>query len=286
MVGESPASFVIPYDELPAVKSSLLQKAPPCIAQAARAVAAHVRSACSEIRALWTACLAWLKRNWTWYAAAQVMFFVGGWIAVGRNDEAWRHVARSAMLDHREALLSLAGHLSYWGDFVSFNLLLVIGFWAAGHLRRALSLRRIAMALLLCSVLAGAAANVARFSLGRARPNANAPDALYGPRFEGEYHALPSAHTSTAFGAAIPLAIAMPPAGVPALALASGVAWSRLYRNQHRPTDIFCGIWLAALIGVPLGLAARRAAARHPACERCEHASRSGVAGSLPVWSR
>lgn len=284
-MSRNPPRFVIPYDELPAVRNGLLQKLPPRSAHLARAVAAHVRLAGGEISALRAACFAWLRRNWIWYAAAQVAFLLGGWTAVARYDEAWRHAARSALLEHREALQSLAGQFSYWGDFVSFNLALVGVFWVAAGLRRAVFLRRIAMALLLSSVLAGAVANVARFSLGRARPNANAPDALYGPRFEGEYHALPSAHTSTAFGAAIPLAIAMPQAGVPALAVASGVAWSRLYRNQHRPTDILCGIWLATLIGVPLGLAARRAMARRPACERCVHPSRSGAAGTLPLWT-
>lgn len=271
---------------MPAVKNGLLQKMPPRIARATRGAAVHLRSAGGEAMALVRECLAWLKRHWAWFALAQLTLLLAGWIAVEPNDEAWRHVTRSALPEHRETLLSLAGQLSYWGDFVSFNLSLVIAFWIAGHLRRAAGLRRIAVALLLSSVVAGAVANVGRFTLGRARPNANAPDAFYGPRFEGEFHALPSAHTSTAFGVAIPLAIAMPQAGVPGLAVASGVAWSRLYRNQHRPTDIFCGIWLAALVGVPLGLAARRSASRRAACERCMTASRASAAASLPVWTR
>lgn len=271
---------------MPAVKNGLLQKMPPRIARATRGAAVHLRSAGGEAIALVRECLALLKRHWAWFALAQLTLLLAGWIAVEPNDEAWRHVTRSALPEHRETLLSLAGHFSYWGDFVSFNLSLVIAFWMAGRLRRASGLRRIAVALLLSSVVAGAVANVGRFTLGRARPNANAPDAFYGPRFEGEFHALPSAHTSTAFGVAIPLVIAMPQAGVPALAVASGVAWSRLYRNQHRPTDIFCGIWLAALVGVPLGLAARRSASRRAACERCTTALRPSAAASLPVWTR
>ena len=276
---------MIPLDELPAVKSGLARKLPPRWLRAARSLLAHLRCAGAEVAAVLSDCGAWIRRRWPWLVAAQALVLLAGWMCIAPNDEAWRHATRTAFPVHHELALSVAGYFSFWGDFVGFNVSLVVLFWVLGHTRRSLLMRRIAISLLLTSVLAGAAANVARFSIGRARPNANAPDGFYGPRFEGEYHALPSAHTSTAFGVAIPLAIAMPQAGVPALIVAAGVSWSRLYRNQHRPTDVFCGVWLAALFGVPLGLAARRSIAPGLRQPGCMAASRTRTAGSLPAWS-
>jgi hypothetical protein len=202
-----------------------------------------------------------LRRPWSWWSVfliAQVIILFTGWRLIAPQDEDWLRIVRHGFDGHRAMGNSLAKTLSYWGDFAGLNLTLTLLLWWLGLRGAHVTFRRAAVALMLTSILAGATANIARFSFGRARPNANAPDGFYGPSFESRFHALPSAHTSTAFGAAIPLLVSLPKIGAPVAIIACGVSWSRVYRNQHRPTDIFCGIWVAAMFGVPFGLAVRR----------------------------
>jgi membrane-associated phospholipid phosphatase len=192
------------------------------------------------------------------FIITQIIIVFAGWWLIAPQDEAWLREVRHGFDQHHALGDSLARTLSYWGDFVGLNLTLTLVLWWLGGRRPGTALRHTAVALLLAGVLAGVTTNIARFSFGRSRPNANAPDGFYGPRFESRFHAFPSAHTSTAFGAAIPLLISQPWLGVPVTIIAGGVSWSRMYRNQHRPTDIFSGIWVATLFGIPLGLAVRR----------------------------
>jgi membrane-associated phospholipid phosphatase len=162
----------------------------------------------------------------------------------------------------RQGLKELSGEVGRWGDFAGYNLVLVVGLWIGGRAFRSRYFQRLAVASMLCAIFAGAVANVFRFSVGRPRPKAiereGIKDGAYGPKVEWNYNSFPSGHTATAFGSAIPLAIAMPPVGVPALMAACGVSWARMFGNQHHPSDVAVAIWLAVLFGVPLGLAVRR----------------------------
>ncbi|MEZ0274176.1 MAG: phosphatase PAP2 family protein [Roseimicrobium sp.] len=179
-----------------------------------------------------------------------------------------REVLRALQLKHvpdrelRQDLKELSGEIGQWGDFAGYNLVLVVGLWIGGRAFRSRYFQRLAVASMLCAIFAGAVANVFRFSVGRPRPKAiereGIQDGAYGPRVDWNYNSFPSGHTATAFGSAVPLAIAMPPVGVPALIGAGGVCWARMYGNQHHPSDVAVAIWLAVLFGVPLGLAVRR----------------------------
>ena len=62
------------------------------------------------------------------------------------------------------------------------------------------------------------------------------------------------------------VAVALPPLGVPALGLASGIAWSRVYLRAHHPTDVAFGAFFGLWAGVGFGLNYRRRkeAASHP----------------------
>jgi membrane-associated phospholipid phosphatase len=107
--------------------------------------------------------------------------------------------------------------------------------------------------------LVGGMANLLRVTAGRARPDSrNYEQGFHGPTIKSQKHSFPSGHTATSFGAAIPVAIAAPPLGVPLVVAAGGIAWSRLFNNKHHPTDVIASILLACLIGIPLGCAARR----------------------------
>lgn len=175
------------------------------------------------------------------------------------NDQTWLTLVRASRQSaHGKMLSSLAGSLSLAGDFQRLNAGLVLGFVILARMTHKQRWRRLAMVCLLSAALSGLAAVSMRFMLGRARPIARMNGGFYGPDLRTDYQGCPSGHTATAFGAAVPLVIADPLVGVPVIALASGVAWSRLYLNKHYPTDIAAGLWVAIMFGIPFGWVARR----------------------------
>lgn len=58
----------------------------------------------------------------------------------------------------------------------------------------------------------------------------------------------PSEHTATAFASAVPIFLFSKKLGIPALILASLIAFSRLYLYVHFPTDVLAGIILGTLV--------------------------------------
>lgn len=96
--------------------------------------------------------------------------------------------------------------------------------------------------------LAGAASSFGKLALGRRRPNQGSEaDADEYVLFSGQ-EAMPSGHTTIAFGLATALAddIGRPWATVGLYTLASGVAWSRLNDDRHWLSDVAAG----AAIGI------------------------------------
>jgi membrane-associated phospholipid phosphatase len=146
----------------------------------------------------------------------------------------------------------LARWFSYLGDFLGFNLIIFVVLRSSGRLLQSRRLARLAVASLLCGCLSGATANLIRSGLGRPRPCTALVDGLYGPSLHGDMHSLPSAHTATAFGAALPLLSNIPTLGVPLTFFAGGVAWSRLQLDRHHLTDVLLSVLLASLFSLPL----------------------------------
>lgn len=161
-------------------------------------------------------------------------------------------------LNNREQLRTAARFLSYWGDFAGFNMLVFGALCCFAFVRRSPFFRRMTIAAVLATCLAGGVANLVRVTSGRARPGSHLAPGFYGPSLSAKKHSFPSAHTATAFGASVPVAVAFPPAGVPMLAVSGAVAWSRLENNCHHPSDVLASVMLSCLLGIPLGLAIRR----------------------------
>jgi membrane-associated phospholipid phosphatase len=155
----------------------------------------------------------------------------------------------------------LASELGRWGDFLCFNLLGVLVVWSGAVLGRARWIQRVAVSALMAAVLSGVACNVFRLSLGRARPKAPVEDRFYG--FPGvikgwQYHSFPSGHTTTAVAGASTIGIAIGPLGAGVVALSASVAWARMYKKQHYPTDVLVGAWMGGLYGLATGWRLRR----------------------------
>jgi undecaprenyl-diphosphatase len=70
----------------------------------------------------------------------------------------------------------------------------------------------------------------------------------------------PSGHSATAFAAATAVAVMCPRLRPVALALAAGVALSRVYLQVHFPLDVLAGGLLGAALGVAAAFAARQVA--------------------------
>lgn len=198
------------------------------------------------------------RRKWLLSASTSLLALVCLCVVWGQDDRILAWLRAPGVQDRHHVLSHLAGTISHWGDFLGLSVMLTVLLWTGGRLARSHRYRQIAVASMLSALLAGASVNVIRFSLGRPRPNSPLPDGFYGPHLKNEFHAFPSAHTATALGSTLPVLVAAPPVGVPVTLFACSVAWSRMYLNQHHPSDVLFAAWLAAVFGIPLGLALRR----------------------------
>ena len=192
------------------------------------------------------------------YRTALLLFILGILLAAVftmRHDVAWYRYLR----DHRthETWL-IADQFSQWGDYSRATLLLVILIGGLGVWRKKTSWKNAALACFVAASLAGATVTTVRMCTGRPRPNTNMPDGFYGLNLSRKFQSFPSAHSGTSFATATALAISLPPVGVPCLAGAAGVAWSRLYTRAHYTTDVLVGIGIGTVFGFIFGLAARR----------------------------
>lgn len=163
--------------------------------------------------------------------------------------------------DRTRFLHKLSGEIGHWGDFLQYNLGLAGLIWLVGRFRKSRWMQRLAVVTLVASIFAGITCNLFRFTSGRPRPKAHTVDGFYGVpgAFRGwNYQSFPSGHTSTAFGTATPLLVNGGPGGIVAMAFSSSVAWARIYRNQHYPTDVLVGAWLGIVFGLATGLPLRR----------------------------
>jgi membrane-associated phospholipid phosphatase len=97
------------------------------------------------------------------------------------------------------------------------------------------------------AVLAGGITAVLKEVLGRVRPNVAGSEPLDFQPFSGNA-AMPSGHTSAAFGFAASLADDVHPlwAKIGLYTLATGTAWSRVYNNKHWASDVVLG----AIVGI------------------------------------
>lgn len=181
------------------------------------------------------------------------------------------------------ALSRLAAEVSHWGDFLLFNLGGTFLIWLFGYLRGLRWIQRLAYSALFGAILAGIVCNAFRFTVGRARPKAQLEDRFYG--FPGtlngwDFHGFPSGHTSAVFGTAAPLATAAGPWGAPVLLVSGTVGWSRLYKNQHYPTDVMVGAVLGLIFGTATGWHLRKVRLRLSRAKRRQR-SRGSVGGLL-----
>lgn len=197
----------------------------------------------------WRRAWSFLKRHWGGMLAALILGVLPLCYTFPRDLE-WSRAIRGEGL-HRE----LAQEIGSWGSAAQYNLLIVLGIWVWGAMRRSHYLKRLAMVTAVATILAGLFCNSFRFTLGRPRPFTREPPMEFrGPQLSPHFHGFPSGHVSTAFGTAIPVLIALPEVGVPVTIFAGAMAWARMYDRQHYPSDVWVGAWIGTIFGLAGGI--------------------------------
>ncbi len=142
-----------------------------------------------------------------------------------------------------------ARKISYWGDYYTGSVILSVGIWLVGVIRRNRRWRMIGMSILMAGAVAGISVNLVRLTAGRPRPSAQLEDGFYGLKASSKYHGFPSGHAATSIGTASAVAFSCPPVAIPAYLVGFSVCWSRIELNRHHWTDILAG----SAIGVGSG---------------------------------
>jgi membrane-associated phospholipid phosphatase len=193
-------------------------------------------------------CRRWITLSWL---TLTVMLLILVWLGVYLLQPADEAVL-AAVRTRNPMAQELAKQLSYYGDFACFNVLVFLGFVLAGWRFRSRLLMRLAVACLLGASFSGLTANVARAVTGRPRPFVEAPDVLRGPTLSSDYHALPSAHAATSFGAALPVLMSAPVVGTPLSLAAVGIGWSRMQLKRHHASDVLASVMISLVYALPL----------------------------------
>jgi len=90
-----------------------------------------------------------------------------------------------------------------------------------------------------------------KYAFGRPRPFRAFPDDLSPQEFPVD-PSFPSGHTSFAFASAVSLTLCYPKwyVALPSFLWASGVGFSRLYREAHYPSDVLTGALLGSAVAI------------------------------------
>lgn len=208
----------------------------------------------TEVRALCRGALANAVR-WRLRIALGIVVLAAIAFVTVPNDPVWLEVVRAVRTPF---LVRLAGVFSIWGDYLRGTIGFLAILTALSFIVRRPRLRQAALASILAASTAGATAVTIRSLVGRPRPRSPLEDGMYGPSIEHTLNSFPSGHTTTAFGTACALVPMVPVIGVPAVVFATGVAWSRMHRNYHHPTDVLVAAAIGTMFGLAFGVAARQ----------------------------
>ena len=210
-----------------------------------------------EIAVVWRGGWARLRTRLWIIVLASVIGSALVWVG-DDSDKAWLEKLR---LDDTTATQSADFISNYTSDLaLGVPLSIALWFWGIGTTRNRSRWRRLALACLMATCMAGLWVSVVKRVVGRPRPNV--PEAylqehygsdrhpLYGLTMSSKLHSFPSGHTGTSTATGVSLMAANPLMIVPGVAYASTVGWSRMQLRKHHPLDVAGG----AVIGLVCGL--------------------------------
>lgn len=163
---------------------------------------------------------------------------VEGWVAA-HHDPAWENVAKNI------------SRYGAWHWLMAASLVAL----AIAKLRQRRDWIRILAAMMIAASIAGLTADCIRGLTGRARPNADVPQAWYGMRHDSKwligrhaYNAFPSGHTTVATAFATVLWLSHRRRGAVLLLGAIIVGGSRIYLSDHHFSDVVAGFALGGAV--------------------------------------
>jgi len=134
---------------------------------------------------------------------------------------------------------------------IMFAIPLSVCIWLLGVAKHRIRWRKIGIACILATCIAGLITDAFRGGTGRPRPEAELPDGFYGPHpFKSQYQSYPSGHATTSTATAVVIACALPVTAVPCALYAVTVNVTRLQLRKHHPIDVLIG----SIIGATCGL--------------------------------
>ncbi len=150
----------------------------------------------------------------------------------------------------------VAQHISDYSDrTVPLGAPIGLLIWLAGVARRNVRWRKLGIACLVATLIAGLIVMVIGMATGRPRPRTTAPDGFYWWHHKAAYRSFPSGHTVVASATATVLAVAAPELTIPCAAFAGSVAWSRMQLNAHHPIDVTVSLVIGIVCGLCFGSA-------------------------------
>lgn len=123
--------------------------------------------------------------------------------------------------------------------------------WSIGALRSRARWRRLGLACLLATLMAGLIVQMIKRIPGRPRPDMAAiyPGKLNGPTNRAKQHSFPSGHTATSTATGMSLVAAAPVVAIPGAIYAASVGWSRMQLRKHYPLDVLVGGFVGLVCG-------------------------------------
>lgn len=192
---------------------------------------------CGGVRRLW-------PRFWIILAAVGI----GAVLVLAFSQ--WDNEVVEKMRLEKGTARNVAQFISDHAD-IMFAIPISLAIWILGVVKKRVRWRKIGIACLLATCVAGLITDVFRGGTGRPRPEADVQDGFYGPHpFNSKYQSYPSGHATTSTATAVVLAAAVPVTTVPCVIYAVAVNVTRLQLRKHHPIDVLIG----STIGITCGL--------------------------------
>ena len=200
------------------------------------------------------------RRGWLWLLLALLVVGAIAWTMVP-HDRALLRLLHAGTFPHQKGVVRTAEFLSFWGDYLTYNVPFSLLLWLYGVWKRNLFWRRLGLICFLGGTLGGFTDDLFRFTLGRPRPDAHLPDGFYGipAAWTSRFESFPSGHAAAVFGSATALFLTCRWMGVLTGIYALLVIWSRMELSKHFPSDILVGSTFGLVTGWLVGKGARLA---------------------------
>jgi undecaprenyl-diphosphatase len=186
-------------------------------------------------------------RLWILFLALTVLL-AGVWVV----DNADKALAAGIHVDNARAT-AVAAFISNHSD-LELCVPLSVTLWLVGAMSNRARWRRLGLACLMATVLAGILTQGIKRIPGRPRPLRSGDVAtsiriFVGPSRLAKFHSFPSGHTSTSSATAVSLVAASPVMAVPGVIYVASVGWSRIQLRAHYPLDVAGGGFIGLLCG-------------------------------------